>query len=352
MTASNAASETHTASMSSRDRVIRAIRFQTPDRPPISHAILPSAQYHYGAALAEITDAVHEDFGWHLLPDLPRDKLPPLYKQGLNTDDFGTQWKVTVEGRCGIPIGFPIAEDWSDADQYQFPPPFEVGPPTYRLYSGHVVGTSSEYYARGAWITFFEQLQQLHGFEATLLDLATDRPEIYHLRDELLRFNLEWIDRWLELDYQGLHFADDWGTQTNLMIAPDQWRTFFKPAYRAMFSRVKEAGRDVWFHSDGNILSIMPDIVELCVDVLNCQASVMDRLAIKQYAGILCFRTDIDRQHVLPYVSPAEVKDYIDELFHDLGTAEGGIIACGEISEDVPLENIRAMYEAFLEFEW
>jgi uroporphyrinogen decarboxylase len=338
--------------MNSRERVMRAIRFQRPDRPPISHAILPSAQYHYGDSLREIIDDVPEDFGWHLLPDLPRDALPPLYKKGTNVDDFGTVWKVTVEGRCGIPVKYPIAEDWADYHAYQWPQPFGVGVPKYRLYSGHMVGESDEYYARGAWITFFEQMQQLHGFEATLVDLATDRPEIHRLRDDLLAFNLEWIDRWLELDYHGLHFADDWGTQVNLMIPPGKWRSFFKPVYREMFSRVKTAGRDVWFHSDGNILSIMPDLIELGIDVLNCQASVMDRRAISTYAGAVCFRTDIDRQHVLPYVSPGEVKAYINQLFHDLGTREGGIVACGEISEDVPLNNIRAMYQAFLEFSW
>jgi uroporphyrinogen decarboxylase len=336
--------------MESRERVERAIRFRRPDRPPISHAILPSAQYHYGDALKRIVDAVPEDFGWHLLPDLPRDKLPPLYKEGINVDDFGTVWKVTVEGRCGIPIKYPIAEDWSNYEDYEWPPVFGAGVPTYRLYSGHMAGESAEYYARGGWITFFEQVQQLHGFEATLIDIATDRPEIYRLREDLLAFNLAWIDRWLEMDYQGLHFADDWGSQTNLMISPGRWRQFFKPVYAAMFGKVKSAGLDVWFHSDGNIIDILPDLIDIGVDVLNCQASVMDMDRLGSFAGKICFRTDIDRQHVLPYVSPAQVKDFVFQLFHDLGTPDGGIVACGEISEDVPLENIEAMYEAFMEF--
>ncbi len=336
--------------MNSRERVTRAIHFGKPDRPPISHAILPSAQYHYGDALKAITDACHEDFGWHLLPDLPKEKLPPLYKEGTHADEFGTIWKVTVEGRCGIPVKCPIAADWSNYKDYEWPPGFRAGVPQYRLYSGHMTGRSDAYYARGGWMTFFEQLQQLHGFEATLIDLQTGRSEIYQLRDELLQFNLAWIDRWLESGYQGLHLADDWGSQTDLMISPEKWRSFFKPVYVEMFSKIKSAGLDVWFHSDGNILDIMPDFIELGVDVLNCQASVMDRDILKTYAGKICFRTDIDRQHILPFVSPAEVKEYIFQLFHDLGTPDGGIVACGEISEDVPLENIKAMYEAFMEF--
>ena len=97
---------------------------------------------------------------------------------------------------------------------------------------------------------------------------------------------------------------------------------------------------------------IIPDLIELGVDVLNCQASVMDMKELSKYAGSVAFRTDIDRQNILPFVSPSEVKEYVFRLFHDLGTSDGGIIACGEISEDVPLENIRAMYEAFAEYKW
>jgi uroporphyrinogen decarboxylase len=338
--------------MTSRERVNRAIQFQQPDRPPISHAILPSAQYHYGKELSKIINSFHEDFGWHLLPDLPRDKLPPLYKSGKHRDDWGTLWWVTVEGRCGIPVEYPLKPDLSDYEEYKWPEIFSAGVPKYRLYSGHMSGTDNDYYARGGWIVFFEQMQQLFGFENLLVALALEKPEVYQLRDDLLKFNLAWLDKWLASDYQGIHFADDWGSQTNLLIPPDLWRSFFKPVYKEMFSKVKNKGLHVWYHSDGNILEIIPDLIELGIDVLNCQASVMDHKQLNKFAGKVAFRTDIDRQKVLPFVSPGKVKEYVFELFHNLGTPDGGIIACGEISEDVPLENIKAMYEAFTEFKW
>jgi uroporphyrinogen decarboxylase len=119
-----------------------------------------------------------------------------------------------------------------------------------------------------------------------------------------------------------------------------------------MFAKVKKAGRDVWFHSDGNIAAIMPDLIELGVDVLNCQLSVIGLDRLKPFVGEVCFRTDIDRQHFLPFATPAEVKPFVHHLFETLGTPEGGIIACGEVSEDVPIENIEAMYEAFLDFRY
>ena len=94
-----------------------------------------------------------------------------------------------------------------------------------------MVGYDSRWYARGAWITYFEQLQQLRGMQNFLMDLAYGSPGLERLMDDLLAFNLRWIDRWIQLDYDGLHFADDWGSQTRLMVHPKQWRRLFKPRY-------------------------------------------------------------------------------------------------------------------------
>lgn len=335
--------------MKSRERVIRAINFNYPDRVPISHAILPAAQIKYGKALDDILSCVHEDFGWDFLPDMKREDLPPLYKGGSNYDEFGTLWRVEVEGLCGIPIEWPLS-DWGRYDSFKWPR-FSTGQPKARLYSGHMEGPSDEYYARGAWITFFEQMQQLRGMENLLMDLAYQSKEVYRLRDDLLNFNLEWIDRWLKHTYDGLHFADDWGSQNGLLISPELWRKFFKPCYKAMFDRVMAKGVDVHFHSDGNILEIIPDLLDIGVKVLNCQSSIigLDRLK-RDFTGKVCFRTDLDRQRVMPFGTPAEVREHIIDVFKHLGTERGGIIACGEIGPDTPLENIKVMYETFLNY--
>jgi len=332
--------------MKSRERVVRAIGFGGPDRPPISHGILPAAQIKYGAALEDILSTVHEDFGWKFLPDLKREDFPALYKAGMNRDDFGTLWDVHVEGVCGIPIEWPLA-DWGRYGSFRWPD-FSAGPPKGRLYSGHMEGRSEEYYARGGWITFFEEMQQLRGMENLMMDLAYGSKEAYRLRDDLLAFNLRWLDKWLAYRYDGLHFADDWGDQKSLLIAPETWRKFFKPAYKAMFEKVTAAGVDVHFHSDGYIIDIIPDLLDLGVKVLNCQANVIGLEALKRrFAGQVCFRTDLDRQKVVPFGTPTEVRSHVRDVFDHLGTPRGGIIACGEIGPETPLETIRAMYEAF-----
>jgi uroporphyrinogen decarboxylase len=333
--------------VNSRERVRRAIGFQNPDHVPVSHAVLPAAQLKYGPALSEILIDYRDDFGWDYMEDLPVEKFPPLYKQGLNRDDFGTLWRVEWMGICGIPIDWPIQE-LSLYPEYRWPGDFSAGPPTGRQYSGHMCGFDERWYARGAWITYFEQLQQLRGMENLMLDLAAESVQLERLLDDLLAFNLRWIEKWNRLEYDGLHFGDDWGGQHGLLIRPEMWRRVFKPRYASMFAPVREKGRHVWFHSDGYVNEILGDLIEIGVDVVNVQSAVvgLDWIA-RNIRGHVAFRTDIDRQRVLPFGSPAEVREEVQRTFEACGTARGGLVACGEIGPDVPLENIRAMYEAF-----
>jgi uroporphyrinogen-III decarboxylase len=207
------------------------------------------------------------------------------------------------------------------------------------------------WYARGGWITYFEQLQQLRGMENFMMDLAGEPAALGRLMDDLLAFNLRWIAQWARLEYDGLHFADDWGDQRSLMVKPELWRRLFKPRYAEMFRRVHAAGMDVWYHSDGRINDIFADLIEIGVDVINCQVAVVHHDWIAANArGRVAFRTDIDRQRILPFASPAEVKEEVHRTFEACGTADGGLIACGEIGPDVSMENICALYEAFRQY--
>jgi hypothetical protein len=336
--------------MNSRERVKRAIKFQTPDQLPISHAVLPAAQLKYGQALDEILDEFREDFGWDYMQDLPREDYPALYKKGQHADDFGVVWHCEWDGICGIPHG-PI-KDLSAYNDYQWPEPFSVGAPSGRLYSGHMEGFDDRWYARGGWIVFFEQLHYLRGMDDYFIDMAQESKEFYQFLDDMLEFNLEWLGRWTQCEYDGLHFADDWGGQLRLMVNPEIWRRIFKPRYAQMFKKVHDAGMDVWYHSDGHINEIFLDLIEIGVDVINSQVAVVGHdWVAENVRGKVAFRTDIDRQNVMPFGSPTQVKEEVFRTFEACGTKEGGIVACGEVGPDVPLENVLAMYEAFREYK-
>lgn len=334
--------------MNSRERVQRAIHFQQPDRIPVSHGVLPAALEKYGVELEAILSEFSDDFGWEYTIKPKPEQYPAMYRVGYSKDEFGTQWRCLEGGLKGTPVGFPLA-DWEAYDSYQWPE-LLVGTPAYCIHSAHLEGNDERWYARGGVIKFFEQMEQLRGMEDLMLDIALIPHEFLRLLEDMLQFNLRWIDRWLECEFDGLVFADDWGSQRQMLINPKIWRKLFKPAYSEMFRKVKDAGWNVHLHSDGMIVDIIPDLIEIGVDVLNCQTMAIGLDKLRPFAGKVCFRTDLDRQHILPRGSPAQVKEHVQEVFDAVGTVDGGIIAYGEISPDVPLANVRAMYEAFRDY--
>ena len=89
---------------------------------------------------------------------------------------------------------------------------------------------------------------------------------------------------------------------------------------------------DVWYHTDGHINDIFGDLIEIGVNVINSQVKVvgLDWIAAN-VRGKVAFRTDIDRQHVMPFGSPSEVKEEVHRVFEACGTPDGGLIACGEV---------------------
>ena len=125
--------------MNSRERVKRAISFQNPDRAPISHAVLPAAILKYGPELLELLSEYREDFGWDYMNDLPVESFKIRQRLGKNRDEFGTVWQTEVLGMSGIPVEVPV-QDLSAYSEYEWPDIPSAGPPSGRLYSGHMVG--------------------------------------------------------------------------------------------------------------------------------------------------------------------------------------------------------------------
>ncbi|APF19096.1 hypothetical protein Calab_3431 [Caldithrix abyssi DSM 13497] len=334
--------------MPSQERVKRAIRFASPDRMPVMHAILPAVQVKYGTSLNQVLKPLPDDFGWRPSAELSEKKLPDRFQKGKHYDEFGVLWQVENAGSYGIPVEFPLS-DWGAYPSYQWPEPV-IGYYQIHQYAGEICN-GLKTYALGGWLSFFERMQQLRGAENLMMDLAFKTQEVYRLREDLLAYNLRWLDKLLAAQYDGLQFIDDWGAQKSLMIEPQLWRDFFKPVYKTMFEKVKNRGVDVHFHSDGYIMEIIPDLLDLGVDVLHCQCTIMDAEKLgRDFSGKVCFRTELDSQHILPFGTPRAVEKHVRHLFKHLGTSQGGLIACAEIGPDVPLENIRAIYQAFMAY--
>jgi hypothetical protein len=281
---------------------------------------------------------------------LPESQWKELEHQKVWVDEWGCRWEERYDGIQGQPKGFPL-EDWGRLEAYALPYVKPASGERFEEARARVEERKKEYFVIGGGDCFFERLQRLRGYSSLLFDLVEGRPEISVLADRLLEHNLAVIDRSLRLGVDAIGFSDDWGTQRQLMISPALWREFFKPRYKKMFDLVHSAGALVSFHSDGMILEIVPDFIEIGVDILNPQFSCMDLRALAALTkGRICVRTDIDRQFILPFGTPEEVRAYVREVAETLGDPCGGLIWQGEIGPDVPLANVEAMFAAFVEF--
>ena len=121
-----------------------------------------------------------------------------------------------------------------------------------------------------------------------------------------------------------------------------------------MFERVHSDGAHVWMHLCGDISAILPDLVEIGLDVLNPvqpQAMNVHRLA-RDFGGKVCFNGGVDVQGTLVHGTPEEVKREVCDLLTLFGKYNGGYIAdtSHSIMPETPLDNIIAMYEAFLQY--
>jgi uroporphyrinogen-III decarboxylase len=198
----------------------------------------------------------------------------------------------------------------------------------------------------------FERLQWLRGYENLMLDLATGSPELERLADMIVEHSLSYVRRSIAVGADGVGFQDDWGTQNALMINPKTWREFFKPRYRRMFEPAKAAGMLVTFHSDGHLLEVLDDFREVGVDVLNPQTNCqdMEELGRRARARRLCISADIDRQGVMSFGSPADVKAYFHRLAMSVGGPEGGLMFSCETGSETPFENIEAAFQVVQEY--
>ena len=147
-----------------------------------------------------------------------------------------------------------------------------------------------------------------------------------------------------------LYFYDDVGSNLSLLISKKMWRTFIRPCHEKLIAVAKQRGKQVMYHTDGAVRPLIPDLIEMGVDVLNPiqpGTAGMDPTELKRDFGArLCFHGGVDIVGLLPKGSPAEVREAARRLARDLGQ-DGGYIMAGShhIQCDTPLDNVFALYE-------
>ena len=265
------------------------------------------------------------------------------FEVGEYVDEFGSVWQVGEPGVAGEVKQYPLPQ-WSALDNYEMP--WEV---LDRADLSEVDKSCAEtdlFTKVATEVRPFERMQFLRGTENVLMDLAYGVREVYRLRDMLNEFFVKELEMWAATDVDGIAFLDDWGSQTSLLISPALWRDFFKPLYKDYCEIIHAAGKKVFFHSDGNISSIYPDLIEMGIDALNSQLFCMDIEDLgRKYNGKITFWGEIDRQYVLPLGSEEDVRAAVRRVRAAFDHGCGGVIAHCSWGMDASKENVETVFD-------
>jgi uroporphyrinogen decarboxylase len=334
--------------MTSRERVHAALTFSKPDRPPRDLWALPYVSLFREAELNALQARFPIDFGKpEFSPGSEDFDLKRLMQPCTYRDEWGSVWHVGEPGIIGE-VKEPVLGDWSALRSFK--PPWDFIRSRTWDHVNRACDSSSLFMLSATCARPFERLQFLRGTENLYMDLAYDTPEIRMLIEMVYDYYREEVVAWSRTNVDGVFLMDDWGSNSSLLIKPAQWREVFKPIYKDFCDIIKKAGKFVFFHSDGNIEAIYPDLIEVGVDALNSQLFCMNIERLGQlHRGKITFWGEIDRQHVLPYGTPAEVRNAVRRVRKALDNDNGGVIAQCEWGKDNSAENVAAVYEAWNE---
>lgn len=351
--------------MDSRERVYRALRFMGPDRAPRDLWVVMATDMLRGDQVDAILARFPMDVtycspegGWNFRRKRNEglctftygrsDRARGIpYEVGCYIDDWGVPFEVAEVGVFGE-VKHPPLADWSALDR--FSPPWEVLDGANWEAANSFCGRTDRFVISVSATKPFERMQFLRGTEALFADLAWGSAEALRLRDMVHGFCLRDIALWCKTDVDGICFLDDWGTQNALLISPKMWRALFKPLYAEYCRMIHAAGKLAFFHSDGHIAAILPDLIEIGVDALNSQLFCMDIEELgREYKGRITFWGEIDRQFALPFGTPDDVRKAVRRVRRALDSSKGGVIAQLQFGKYDPFENIVAAFEAWME---
>ena len=357
--------------MNSRERVCKALRFEKPDRVPRDLWTLPAITMSRPAELEAVIehfpldialpddetggytaigsgDQSHEDLTHFTYGISDRASGDAFVKGATFVDPWDCVWQVGEDGVAGEVKASPLA-DWPALDHYT--PPWELLENANWDALKGICARTDKFMLTPWSMNLFERMQFLRGSEALYMDLGDVTSEVLRLRDMVHELFVREVELWCKTDVDAVRLADDWGAQHSLLISPEMWRQLFKPLYAQHCRTIRDAGKFVFFHSDGYILDIIPDLIEIGVNALNCQLFCMDIEELgRRFKGKITFWGEIDRQWVLPFGKPEDVRQAVRRVRQALeGDNGGGVIAQMEWGKNDPQENVEAAFETWLE---
>ena len=305
------------------DLIIKALNYDYPEEIPINFWFLPAVMKARGDEVKAAMQRYPAFFGDSWLDYDYEKELPVTYRVGDSVDAWGCVWSNAYEGMEFYVTGHPLPH--REGILSLEVPTADMGIPHGYMYL---------------------RLLDLRGFEEAMMDFAEECDELQILIDKVCEYNVRQNHIVCKNEPLPLvKVGDDLGMQKGIAIGAQKWRKYMKPAFTKIHSVCKDYGKYLYMHTDGDIIEIMPDIIETGVDIINPQyrANGIDRLE-EVCKGKIPIMLDLDRQ-LFPFCSPQDVRDHLRETIERLYLPQGGLGINIEIGIDVPMDNILALME-------
>jgi uroporphyrinogen decarboxylase len=199
---------------------------------------------------------------------------------------------------------------------------------------------------------------RLRGMEQALEDLIAHPDIADSILEHIAAIDLALTRRILDEVGESLLFsyvAEDLGTQESLIMSPRLFRRFLKPRMARMIDLVHSYGVKVFHHDDGAMRPLLPDLIEIGIDLLNpiqwrCRGMERETLA-RDFGGRIVFHGGIDNQHTLPFGGAGDVRRQVRDNIAIFRDTKGYIVApCHNLQANTPTANVLALYEAVREY--
>lgn len=223
----------------------------------------------------------------------------------------------------------------------------------------HMASQVQEAHSRGYAVKglvghIYEDSWQIRGYEEFLTDLMIEPDMCEYILDKITNRDIRRAEAAARAGVDFLHTGDDVANQNSLMFAPDIWRKYFKSRWARVYEAARKIKPDIkiWYHSDGNIMEIIPELIEIGVDILNpVQPECLNIYEVKKkYGDKLVLDGTIGTQSTMPFGTVEDVKNAVRDRKEKLGYDGALILSPTHVLEpEVPIENILAFCEACAE---
>ncbi len=379
--------------MTSRERVLAALNFQTPDRVPIDlggfqSGIHKRAYMDLLSYLGKEEEIVMLDPVQQLVR--PSEEILALLKvdfryvtangpRGFDgtirqnfrkgelwndlRDEFGVVWSMPDKQQLYMDITHhPLAEATLE-DIASYPFPNGSDPSRFEGVREEVLKireNTSYAVSTGIGGVVYETCWYLRGLERWFMDMMENPSFCEALLDKVLKFWLDYYTGFMKeigdvIDV--VMIGDDLAGQSGPLFQPEFYRAVVKPRQKKLVQHIRSLSpAKIWYHSCGGVVEYIPDLMDNGIDILNpvqITARGMDPKFLKEKFGkeLVFWGGGIDSQHVLPFVSAEEVKSNVKANMEAFKSGGGYVFNnVHNIQAGVPPENIIAMYEAAYEY--